>query len=155
MVNKKGFTLIELSISIAVMCIILYSSSSLVLDLSSKKQEVLLDTASIELLSDMRLIQQKAMEEGCIYNILFNSTENSYMIYNYRNAQSIVYKNKKLPDCISFDSVRSTYSSNKISFNSKGKPLPYPCTVSLINKRGEYRRIVISIGTDYIGIKDT
>lgn len=153
MYNKDGFSLIELIIVIAILGILM----SIVFPLSggfySTIQEFNLDTASNELLSDMRLTQQKAISEGYYYNIYFNSSENSYMIYSYANMDNTVYKTKKLPVGIIFDKVRSTYRDNKISFNNRGKPLPFPCTIALKDISGRYRRITITVGTDYISLK--
>lgn len=154
MSTKKGFGLIETVICCAIICILMRSISPLLVNDIALRQETVLDSTANELLNDMKLAQRKAVEENRIYHIYFNSIEGSYMIYSYTNRGSSIQKYKKLPDSIHYDSIRSTYTDNKISFNTKGKPLPRPCTISLINDAGQYRRITISVGTDYVSIKD-
>ena len=152
---KKGFTFVEIAISIAIASILLYCSSYSLKNSFDLRNKTLLDSAASELLGDVKLAQMKAMEEGRIYHIYLNSLENSYMVYCFDNVSTKICKYKKLPDTIHYDKFRSTYKNNKISFNSRGKPLPYPCTVSLKDDSGEYRKVTISVGTDYIRINDS
>lgn len=152
--NKKGITVVEMVAVIGVLAILASICIPCFGNLYKKSQDISLNTSTKELLCDLRLMQQKANSEDCIYHIYFNTLDNSYMIYSYRDMQNCVFKQKKLPAGIRYDNIRSTYQDNKISFNSKGKPLPYPCTVSLINNVGQYKRITITVETDYISIKD-
>lgn len=151
---KKGFTLMELVICIMLISLVLSIESPFIFNYSSKRQDALLNETVYELMSDLRLYQQKAMTEGRMYDIYFNSIEGSYMVYTYIGMGNSVCKQKRLPGCVYFDSAHSTYSNNKVTFNSKGKPLPYPCTISLKNSSGQHMEITITVGTDYIGIKD-
>lgn len=154
MYNKDGTTLIELLCSLAIIGMLSCIAVPCVGGLYRRSQELLLDAGAKNLLSDLRLIQQKAREEGSIYHFFLDNMNNSYMIYNYRDMSNCVYKNVSLPDGIRFDKSRSTYKDNKVSFNSRGKPLPYPCSISLVNSIGQYRKITITVGTDYISIKN-
>lgn len=152
---KKGITLIELVSVIALITILSSICIPCYSGIYYRSQDIFLDIASNELLSDLRLIQQKAEAEDSIYHIYFNNMDNSYMIYSYKDMSSCVYKSKSLPHGIKYDNIRSTYQNNKLSFNSKGKPLPYPCTISLKNESGRYKRITVTVGTDYISLKDS
>lgn len=152
--NKNGASLIEMIYTLALLGIISCIAVPCISGLYNKSQEVFLDTGVKELLSDLRLIQQKSRDENTVYHFFFNKANNTYMIYSYADMTNCVYKNKKLPDGISFDSIHSTYKDNKVSFSSRGKALPYPCTISLINKIGQYRKITITVGTDYISLKN-
>lgn len=152
--KKNGLTLIELMCTLSIMGIIASAVLPCIGGLNMIYQNILLDTSIKELLSDLRLAQQKAKDEGYIYHVYFNSVQKSYMIYSYKDASNCVFKVKNLPSGISFDRVHSTYTNSKISFNSRGKPLPYPCTISLANSRGRYKKITITVGTDYISIKN-
>jgi len=152
--NEHGVTLIELIAVVAILGILSCICVPCFGGFYYRLQEILLDTASKELLTDMRLVQQKASSEGYIYKIYFNKIENSYMIYSYKDMDNCIYKNVHLPAGISFDGTRSTYEDNMISFNSKGKPMPHPCTISLKNSLGQYKSITITVGTDYISIKN-
>ncbi|KPU44934.1 putative major pilin subunit [Oxobacter pfennigii] len=152
--KKKGMTLIELISAIAIISIITGISMPLFNNFSYKNQHTMLDIAAKELLSDLRLAQSKARSEGYTYHVYFNRTNNSYMIYSYKNSYDNVYKNKKLPAGIGFDNIYSTYKDNKVSFNSNGHAVPYPCTVSLTNNFKEFRKITITVGSYYISIRD-
>jgi prepilin-type N-terminal cleavage/methylation domain-containing protein len=150
--NKNGFTLIEL---IAVIAIIGMLALIILPRIGGgSRQKLLLDTSTEILLSDLRLAQQLAWSENNTYHIYFDRFNKSYMIYSYRNMSNCLFKQVSLPGGISFDMIHSTYIDNKISFNGKGKPLPFPCTISLADSIGRYKRITITVGTDYISIKD-
>lgn len=149
MYNKNGVTLIELIVVLAIISILM----TVAVPLYSMIGEFYLDTSSKELLVDMRLAQQKAMTEGYYYHIYFNSSNNSYMIYSYKDMNSCVYKKVNLPAGIKFDRIHSTYEENKISFDERGKPYPRPCTVALKDSGGHYKRITITVATDYISLK--
>ena len=153
MSKKNGFTIIELLVTLGIISIVSFFCIPFVSLLNYQKQDILLNTTCRELLGDLRLSQQKSITEGFIYNVFFNTIENTYMIYSYKDLNSCIYKFKKIPDGIKFDALRSSYSNNKVSFNSRGKPLPYPCTISLVNNIGHYMKITITVGTDYISIK--
>lgn len=152
---KKGFIFVETAISIAIASILLFFSSFNLKNAIDLKSDILLDLSASELLSDIRLAQMKAMEEGRIYHIYLDSQKNCYRIYYFDNVDTKTYKYKKLADSIKYDKIHSTYEGNKISFNSRGKPLPYPCTISLKNDLGHYRKITISVGTDYVRVNDS
>lgn len=154
MKNKYGLTLIELILVISLLSTFFCISVPCFGSLYKNGQKVLLETASKELLTDLRLAQEKARSEGLMYHVYFNEVENSYMIYSYKNMNNCIYKQKKLPEGISFDKIKSTYEECKISFNNRGKPYPRPCTISLKNRCGEFRCITIQVATDYISLKD-
>lgn len=151
---KRGFTFIELAVSIALISILLSVCIPIFSDYNRLKQSTLLDTSSIELLSDLRLCQEMAKYEGNTYNIYFNSIERSYIMYTRRNTYDYVLKRKNLPQGIKFDNTRSTYTKNMLSFDRRGKPLPNPCTIAIINHIGQHKSITITVATDYISIKD-
>lgn len=154
MAVKKGFTLIEVIVSMMLICIIISFEAPAAINLSEMRQQVLLDEAAAELLFDLRLYQQKSMSEGRIHHIYFNSKDNSYMVYTYKGLENCVLKRRKLPESIVYDSSNSTYKDSKLSFDSRGKPVPYPCTIALKNNKGKIKKIVVSIATDYIYLKD-
>jgi prepilin-type N-terminal cleavage/methylation domain len=149
MFNRYGMTLIELIVCLAIIAIL----ASVCVPYKKGTESYNLETCSRELLSDLRLMQQRAMAEGNIIQVYFDSINNSYMIYSKINMIDYVYKNKKLPGGISFDKIRSSYDDNKVAFNEKGNPMPYPCTISLTDSSGDYRSIVINIATNYIYMK--
>lgn len=151
--SKNGVTLIELITVLAVMSIVSSIAVPLIANYG-RDQHMLLEVASKELLCDLRNAQEMARSRGYVYNIYFSDAESSYKIYCYSDMENPLYKKKILPRGIRFDKVRSTYKDNKLSFNSRGKPLPYPCTISLINGCGQYKKITITVATDYISIKD-
>lgn len=151
---KKGATLIELVIVIGLLAVLAQICIPYFKGAGPDIQKMNLEMASKELLSDLRLSQQKAKSEGNIYHVYFDVANNSYKIYSYRDRQECVYKERKLPDGIFHDNVESTYSGSMVSFNSRGKPLPHPCTIALVNSFGERRLITIKVGTDYISLKD-
>lgn len=151
---KRGFTFIELVVSLALMSILLSVCIPIFRDYNKLKQSTLLDISSTELLSDLRLCQETAKYEGNTCNIYFNSAERSYYIYTRRDAYDHVIKRKNLPQGIRFDNTRSTYTKSMLSFDRVGKPLPNPCTIAIINNIGQHKSITITVATDYISIKD-
>ena len=151
---KRGFTLIELAVSLALISILLSVCIPIFTDYNKLKQSTFLDISSTELLNDLRLCQETAKYEGNTYNIYFNSAERSYIIYTRRNTYDYVLKIKNLPQGIRFDNIRSTYTKNMLSFDRRGKPLPNPCTIAIINNIGQHKSITITVATDYISIKD-
>jgi prepilin-type N-terminal cleavage/methylation domain-containing protein len=152
---KRGFTFIELAVSLALISILLSVCIPIFKDYNRLKQSTLLDMSSIELLSDLRLCQETAKYEGDTCNIFFNSTERSYYIYIRRDTRDDhVVKRKNLPQGIRVDNTRSTYTKSMLSFDRAGKPLPNPCTIIITNNLGQYKSITITVATDYISIKD-
>lgn len=151
MARNSGMTLMELLVCISIICIL----SCISIPLSGLVQRSSLETATSELLSDLRLAQQRSIAEGYETTVYFNFKNSSYSVYNYKNASKNVYVQKKFPDGISFDTLRSTCETTGILlFNCQGHPAPKPCTVTVSSRDGNYKSIAIGIATDYIYIKE-
>lgn len=145
--KNSGMTLMELLVCISIICIL----SCMFIPFSGLLQNNSLETASSELLSDLRLAQQRSIAGGFETTLSFNFTNNSYSVYTHTN----MYVQKKLPDGIYFDKLRSTCEVTGILlFNAHGHPMPKPCTVTLCCRNGNYKSIAIGLATDYIYIKE-
>ena len=103
---KKGVTLIELTVCIAIIGVL----SAMAVPCIGSMQRSSLDLSTIELLSDIRLCRQKAMDEDSIYHIFFDSVNKDYMIYSYKDMNNCIVKIKKFPNGINFDKSKSSYS---------------------------------------------
>lgn len=150
---KKGFSIIELIVSLSIISIISVCAIPCSKRIYEENLNNALKLSMNELLMDIKYTQKKAMTDGYICSIEINEDDNLYLITSFRDMKLYTYKKKVLPKGISFDKLNSSYSNKKISFNSAGKPLPYPCTIALKNKLNYYKEITITVGSDYISIK--
>lgn len=149
--SSYGMTIMELLVCISIMCILACTA----IPLSGVIQSNSLETAASELLSDLRLAQQRAKTNGAEVNVYLDVSSRCYSVYDYKNSCMVMYVKKQLPEGIRFDTLRSTFEkTGKLLFSSQGHPMPNPCTVTLCSRNGSYKSIVIGIATDYIYLKE-
>lgn len=151
--RSSGMTLIELIVCISIACIL----SCMCIPFTGLVEKSCLEAATNELLSNLRLAQQRAISEGIEIAVSFDTKNNSYSVYK-KNIPSSVYVNMNLPGGIRFDNGRSTYNKTDLytvilSFSSKGHPLPRACIISLCSSKGDYKSIAVGIATDCIYTK--
>ncbi|MCL1936231.1 MAG: type II secretion system GspH family protein [Defluviitaleaceae bacterium] len=113
-INKKqnGFTIIELIIFLAIFTI---ASSVIFPSFSTRGRRQILNAARV-LASDIRNIQQRAMQESTRYTIEFFQNTNIFIISNenFNDVNYLIYDN------IIFEQVR--YARNRLEFTERGTP---------------------------------
>jgi type II secretion system protein H len=126
--RKKGFTLIEIMIVLAIISLLSLMSTPLLVNY--QKTTKLRSEARL-LATNLRLAQQLAITEQKIYYLNLNATTTSYQIINSETSQLI--KNVQLDSEVEFGEI-SGFTENRIQFNSTGGVLETGY-ISLINSK--------------------
>jgi len=80
--QKKGFTLVELIMTMLLMAVMAAVAIPLFVDLHSVK----VDSAAKKLVSDLSYARQLARNRNAIYGVSFDVVANSYTVYLYNPA---------------------------------------------------------------------
>ena len=134
LLNKKGFTLMELILVIGIISII----SSIVMININSQQDVLLKSYAEQLVQDIRRIRTKTIyEKNTQYRILFHN--NGYRILlNLNTLEKVEFDNNI--------TLAGYYVGKNLSFGLDGTPVP-PGNITLRNKRGKEMQIRVEFST--------
>ncbi len=135
--NLAGFTLIELVVVIFIFSLMATVSIPY---LTAWTASLKIDGVQKELVSNIRLTQQKAVALQINHSIKFNSVYNSYDII--KKDDNSVVKTVILPQEISFSGINLNPSSSEIIFNPAAAPSANG-NINLINNRGSIKRIEV------------
>ncbi len=124
MFNKKGVTLIELIIFLAVLLIL---ASIIAPSVESVKKRSLMSAAQ-QLKSDIRYAQKLAIKDTSPYEVSFFKQENQYGIYA-TNADKPPIKRVFLPKDVTIKFINA--SNNVIGFASPIGTVSGACTITL------------------------
>ena len=119
---KKGFTLIELVLVIAITGILAVS----VVTISIQHKSAYIDIASKKMRSDIEHARGLAMmKKGTTYGVFFNVAGNSYTVYQGTNATPVadpLTKANLVETFSKWSGVHLTGSNYTVEFNSVGAP---------------------------------
>jgi len=116
--REKGFTLIEIIVSITLMAILMAVA---VPDLWKSYGHYKLEAAARRLASDIRAVQQRAVSEEQAepaYRIVFNPFTDSYRVRLALNTLETI----EMPPGIEIESVN--LHNHSVTFTAKGSPIP-------------------------------
>jgi len=138
--SEKGFTLIEVMVTIAILGILIATASP---GISSLLPNYRLKSATQDLFTNMQSAKMQAIKANSNYTITFDAINDSY---NLNGTKNIVLTEYKSGVCYGHPSSSSEieYTSNSVSFTSRGMTTQNPTTwtyVYLKNNRGRYYRI--------------
>ncbi|OIP23520.1 hypothetical protein COX95_01265 [bacterium CG_4_10_14_0_2_um_filter_33_32] len=141
LINKKqiGFTLIEM---LAVISIISILAAFAIPALYSWYSPIKLRGVQRDLISDLRLTQQKTVTSQKNHLIRFNTSNNSYQLIKKDGGEEII-KTTFLYSGIDYSSISLSPLPLEIEFNSAAVPNSTG-EIILINGRGEIKKIEIS-----------
>jgi len=137
MINKKGFTLIEIMVAVGIVMILSAISWAAIV---SYQPAMVLSATARDLLSDLRLAQQYAVSEQVNYGIFVSTTTMQYRLDKFATTTQTIFL-KNLPSGIIF--CQTTNLVNRyVEFN------PYGSVVSsglicLSNPKGQTKDIDI------------
>lgn len=137
MFNLKGFTLIELSIVVAIVIIIggVFLGTLKVLQPSLQLGSIVRD-----LISDLRYTQQLAVTEQVNHGVRFATDTDTYQILRYGTTTEEVAV-KSLPEAVNFHQI-SGFANDEVVFNPYGAVVETG-VISLINTSGETKTIEV------------
>lgn len=135
--SKKGFTLIELIVVIAIISIILgmAAPSSNVIRKSKEKSELK------ELKRDIEYARDNAIFHNQVYSVIFYVNENRYVIKSNKNN---IIKKKTLSSDLKI--LRTNFINDRIIFSYIGAP-NRGGTISLTNSKGEIINVTVRPAT--------
>ena len=134
---SEGFTLIELVVAISLIAI-LFSIS--IPAFSLWNSSIKLSSSQKELISNLRLTQQKAITTQINHSVNFNTDTNSYFIIKKDDGKILETVFQK--NTISFSSINLNPSSSEIEFNASGVPSSTG-EISIINNKNKTKAIEI------------
>lgn len=142
--NKKGFTIIEIVLVIALIGIL--ATISLPVYKKTAAHYSLI-TAARMIASDIRLAQQRSITESRSYRLLFNTGSDNYQLLSVSNKSEINY----LPKGIKI--IRTNFTDKTLSFLPSGAP-SQGGRVVLENRFGGRRYIIVTPATGRVRISD-
>ncbi|NPV44651.1 MAG: prepilin-type N-terminal cleavage/methylation domain-containing protein [Firmicutes bacterium] len=146
MKTQPGFTLIELVLTI---CILGFLVSIVIPNFKGTLEDYRLKNAAMEIASEIRLIQQRAISEGDIFKIIFDL--NNRDRYHVARGTRIL-KTAYLPDGVILEGT-SLGGGHQIVFTESGAPVPAG-SITLKNKRGERRYVIVAVATGRVRISE-
>lgn len=144
-IMKKGFTLLELTLSISIMLLVF---SGLVFPFKNYSN-IFLEHSKNMLISDLKLSKIMAYSKGVEVTFAFikDDKSNDYIGYNVSQGLKFVKKAYFPKDIIISKSLSTIPTSGLLTFNSNGSVSPYACTIVLINKKTNMtKKITLTIG---------
>lgn len=148
--QKEGFTLVEITITVAILAIV---STIAVATFTGYRKNISLRSAARAIADDFAYLKQKAVAESVHYKIVFSAENNNYKIIKggskgvaaeYDEATAIV----KSPSAFSSDIVISTnpaptYTHSQVVFQPRGTTAAG--TIILANAIGSTAKIVSNL----------
>ncbi|MDP3387504.1 MAG: prepilin-type N-terminal cleavage/methylation domain-containing protein [Eubacteriales bacterium] len=137
--NKKGYTLVELILVLAILGIILLISMPTI----SNANDAYLNNFARQLLYDIRFVKNMNMTEPMkSFNMVL--LEDGYQV-RYANPMPAFHKVVDLRDQYSI-----SFYENSVWFNANGTPRRAQTIRIINNKTGRYREITINVNTGRI-----
>lgn len=151
MKSKRGFTIIELVIVVAVLAIV---SAIVVPHIFSWRSAAKLRGAANNLKGDLEMAKVRAVKEKNYVTILFFSNRYEVFVDSgegggtaadwTRNGTERLLRSRQLPAGVELDLGNTSFGAvdDKTRFNSRGRPLAG--STVLVNPRGDQKKIVVS-----------
>jgi len=137
MLNSKGMTLIEILIAISLIAIL---SSVSFKAFQGLRPSLKLSSATRDLITDIRYVQELAVTEQVLHGICFFTLEDKYQLIRYGTDEEILQE-KILPSGISFQEING-FSGNCVKFNPYGA-VKKSGNIILINQKSETKTIEV------------
>lgn len=147
-INHKGHTLIELLAIIAILVII---AGIVSFNLSGWIGSSDVEIAAKELAGEIRLLQQLAITENCIWEMRFSLDDNYYFT---RYQDGAVYTTDHavfLPDMVYWGDLNNAYQPTTFHFNYTGVPSS-GLTIGLHDERDHVRYVIVAAVTGRVRI---
>lgn len=148
MLNKKGFTLIELICAIALLGVLLFIA---VPEIKSTRNKWVVDSIAKQIVQDIRWTQHLARTEGAHYDFDVNTGEGTYRIRSLGDQENI--KNVELSSAIT--SITTSFQNkgiyDRLSFTPTGIP-SQTGTIYLITADERELKITVAVGTGRVVI---
>lgn len=148
---KKGFTLIELVIVLAILCMSFMSISKFIKSCKWYENQINLDYCSNSIMAFINDAKQYCAAEQCIGTILFSVEKNTIRFYNNKNSQ---VTNFTLPNTfkLNYVTIRDSKITGDIIILSNGSSNDI-CGIFYIDSLGENHKITFSLGVENVDIK--
>jgi prepilin-type N-terminal cleavage/methylation domain-containing protein len=148
---KKGFTLLELLCCMLILSILLSLSLVSLNGMSSFKKKTTFEKTQQELLKDLRNARVRAMTRGMVKAHFY---DDGYILYDYSDLSSMIYKRVTYEDGIKFVGYKSTIPLDReLRFSETGTVSPYACSVYLEDSKGNSCTLSIKVTTFTIDFK--
>jgi prepilin-type N-terminal cleavage/methylation domain-containing protein len=148
---KKGFTLLELLCCLFIISILVAFSIPSLSGMNSFRKKTNFEKTSQELLKDLRSARVRAMTKG-IVKIHFY--DDGYILYDYSDLSSMIFKRVTYEDGIKFVRYRSTIPLDReLKLSETGTVSPYACSVVLEDSNGKTCTLSIKVATFTIDFK--
>lgn len=152
MFNKKGFTIIELMIVLAIISVVLTIAVS---SMANTVQHLRLNSAAGELMSNINRARMTAIARNGNCVISFNKAENSYMIFMDDDSSGLVswqkdeaedmLASKAMPSGITIAKASFSLGTSAFGYGGNGLPLGNRMgSVCLKNDKNEYYKLSVS-----------
>jgi prepilin-type N-terminal cleavage/methylation domain-containing protein len=148
---KKGFTLIELVIVLAILSMSFMSISKLIKSCKWYENQINLDYCSNSIMAFINDAKQYCAAEQCIGSIIFSVDKNIIKFQNNKNSQVSSFT---LPSTfkLNYVTIRDIKISGDIIILSNGSSTDI-CSIFYKDSLGESHKITFSLGVENVDIK--